>query len=627
VSQKNTEAAIDQYTKSVAASDNGAMQAVAQVKIGDLYISIPDYDKAAAAYLDVRKYSPDDYTLYDSQIQAAISLRHAGKYDEALTLLRKLESDYRYLDYRGTIRYEIGNTYERSGQLEEAENMFRLVDTTNARSDAGARAAFQLGKLYQYDFGRYADARIAYTHAAVGGSPELTLDAGKRATAFDSYFKLHRQFIDVDSILNILDVDSLWLKRDTLSTRARNDSTLGSAGKTPASNTARRDSSSHSSEKDTSTVVVKRDSTSSLAAKLNPSVPAAKDSSLAASKRDSSAAIAKRDSTVMQKETIVFRRGSRRVRGVRDSLQVAASKDTSQKRIPTALLMPRPSRESLLSSLGNVSYLLGELFYSELDVPDSTFYWLNQSLNLGLDSVKAPRALYVLSEVARSDSARKYGEESDLYEMIVERYPRSVYAEEARIALGYSPTEKKVDPASAVYAVAESLMYAGKYKQALDSLQRIADKYGTSPLAPKSRYMIAWIYETQLAIPDSALVQYKLLAEKFATTKYGLAAIRRIPPPEALAKPAVDSTKKVLADTTRKAGPQVAKNAIPDSTRKELTKAPLKSVPDSLNETPLIHKPKLDPKAIEPDLNQKPQTPQPKPDTLGNRKKKEEYPR
>ena len=256
-------------------------------------------------------------------------------------------------------------------------------------------------------------------------------------------------------------------------------------------------------------------------------------------------------------------------------------------------------------------------------MPDSTFFWLNQSLKLGIDSIKAPRALYVLSEVARANTEKKYGNEKDLYRTIVEKYPKSMYAEEARIALGYRPTVKTIDPAESVYAVAESLMFAGQYQRAVDSLGYIVQEYGESPLVPKCRYTMAWIYENHLSKPDSALSQYKALAQKFVTTKYGVAAQRRIPPPEAPPKPAVDSLKKALPDSVKAMMGAEAKKALPDSTRKGQAVSVPKVPADTTDERPIVKTPKPDSAKVKFDLNPVLRRPTSEVDTTKSEGKKE----
>jgi tetratricopeptide (TPR) repeat protein len=559
VSQKNTDGAVEQYAKAVATYDDGAMQAAAQMKIGDLYFSVPDYAKAAPAYFGVQKYSPDDYTLYRTQIQAAIAYRHSKGYDQSLEILRKLESDYRFLDYRGTIRFEIGNTFAQSGKVEEAINMYRLVDSTNSKTEAGARAAFELGMLYQYEIGSYVDARGAYAHATVGGAQELTLDATKKVTALDSYFRLQQQFFKLDSIFYILDIDSMWIKKDS------------------------------------SASLVKKDSSFLLAKKEYPALPMKKDSLAPLVKMDSSASLVIKDSILAVKDTTLLRTRLDTPKSLRDTVQISKVRDTTLTRTSaSSLMIQKPKKDTLVATLGRLAYLLGELFYTDLDVPDSTFFWLNRSLKLGLDSVKTPRALYVLSEVARSSSDRRYGEEEDLYWIITEKYPKSLYAEEARIALGYRPTLTKEDPAASVYAVAESLMYAGRYQKALDSLGRIVRDFSDSPLVPKSRYTMGWIYENHLANPDSALSQYKTLAQKYVTTKYGLAAQRRIPPADSLVQSAADSVKKSLLDARKKVLADTTKKAIPDSSLRAGVPQVLKAPVDTTGGRAAIRPPKPD---------------------------------
>ena len=508
--QNKTDEAIDRYSKSVAAADDGVLQAATQAKVGDLYASLQDYEKAANAYLDVQKYSPDDYDLYYTQMQAALAFRNIQRYDAALGILRKLEANYRFLDYQGAIRLELGTTQAKSGQFDEAVRIYRRVDTTYAKTEQGARAAYELGKLLQFQFGNYADAKVSYSRALIGGPLDLTAEAQRRASALERYFRLQQEFFKLDSVLFALDIDSLWMRKDTTARRAAEDSAAA--------------------VRDTNRVKVVRDT----------------------------------------------------LRDRPDTVIASQRADTTQARIPDrAVNMVKPRKDTLLASLGKVSLQVGELFYSDLDVPDSTFYWISQSLRYGLDSVRAPRALFVLAEVVRTKPERKYGDEKDLYRRLIDQYPKSTYAEEARVALGFPRTPKKEDPAVPLYAAAESLMVAGQYKGALDSLERIVRDFSESPLVPKSRYAMAWLYENNLSSPDSAISQYKALVAKYATTKYGAVAQRRIPPPPTPPRAGSDSTKRAFIDTTKKAIVDTTKGALPDSISKARLRTVLKLPADS----------------------------------------------
>ena len=525
VAQKKPDGAIELYTKAAAVADDGPIRATAQVKIGDIYVSGEQYDKAASAYAEVSKYSPDPYGLYSSQLKAAIAYRRIGQYEITIDILRKLESDYRFMDFWGTIRFELAMTFAANQKFDDAVDLYRLVDTTYVRTEQGARAAFELGRLFQIKMGDYVNAKIAYTHATVGGPQDLTQEAQRRATAFDKYFRFSDQFMKLDSMYFIADIDSLWMKVD---------------------------SSGLTSKKDTV---------------------------------DSLPITANKDTVDASGDFIARRQDKAAVEQAADTASLKKTHELADPRpVQFPLILAKPRKDTLVASLGNLSYLLGDLFYTDLDVPDSTFLWLNQALKLGLDSVKSVRALFVLAEVARANPDKNYGDEKDLYRQIVAKYPKSSYAEEARIALGFPPTPKKGDPASAIFAVAESLMYAGKYQPAVDSLGRIVKDYRESPLAPKSRYTMAWIYENNLANPDSALSQFKMLAEKHPSTKYGEAAQRRIPPvvADTSKKTAIEPAKQSAADTAAKPQSVGSRKAAADTTMKFVPKSP--ASPDSLSE-------------------------------------------
>jgi tetratricopeptide (TPR) repeat protein len=706
VAQKKPEAALEFYTRAVAASGNGPIKSTAQAKIGDVYVSGEQYDKAAPAYAEVSKYSPDPYGLYSSQLQAAIAYRKIGQYDTAVEILRALESDYRFMDFWSTIRLELAETFAANHKLDEAADLYRLVDTTYARTEQGARAAFDLGRLLQLQRGDYANAKTAYSHATVGGPQVLTQEAQRLTTALDKYFRLSGDFMRMDSIYFIIDIDSLWMKVDSsgfFSRKAAADSSVLIAKRITADSLALL---ARKATLDSLVLLAKKIPTDSLAliarkatldslARIAKKIPAdslaliaqkgtldslafiakrfTADSLALATKKstldslavsttrrimgDSLALIAKKaslDSLTLIVNGIIpdsLALAGRRVPsdsltlisakgaadsiaqnardGALDSLALASRKATTDssniavKRdsldglhetparqpgkvadVPSAdstalkrdrgavvvrsdefpMIIVKPRKDTLVASLGNLSYQLGDLFYTDLDVPDSTFFWLNQGLKLGLDSTKTARALFVLAEVARANPEKKYGDEKDIYRRVVSNYPRSSYAEEARIALGFPPTPKKVDPAAAMFVVAESLMYAGKYQPAVDSLTSIVKAYPDSPLTPKSRYMMAWIYEHDLAKPDSAISQFKALVAKYPSTKFGEAAQRRIPPVEAdtSKKPVVEPVKKPAADSAASLQSAATRKVSADTTMKSLPKIP--TVADSLRD-------------------------------------------
>jgi tetratricopeptide (TPR) repeat protein len=450
--------AIEQYSNAVAVSDDGAMRAAAQSRIGDLYFSLQDYEKAAAAYLKVPEFSPDSYVLYYSQMQAALAYRIRKGYESTIALLQNMSRDYRLRDYLGTIRLELANTLAETGRTTEAADEYAYLDTTYVRTEVGARAALELGKLLEMELGDFESARVAFSHTAMNTTSPSVQEAQRRMGALNHYFQLHGQFAKADSVLHALDIDSLWLTKVSIGSMPLKD--------LPA---LHRDTLRTSAEKQT--IAALRDST--------------RRSELA-------------DSAGTVQDTSIF-------------------------------VIRKPNKDSLIVVLASYAYGLGDVFYSELEIPDSAFFWYNQALKLHIDSTKAPGALIVLAQIAGADSAKKYGSEKPIYERLLKEFPKSSYTEQARIALGFPPTRVEADPAEQVYAKAESLIDAAQYQLALETLRRIVDRYPRSPLAAKSKYTMGWLYENRLSNPDSALSQYKQVVERYGSTAYAKAAQHRIP--------------------------------------------------------------------------------------------------
>jgi TolA-binding protein len=161
----------------------------------------------------------------------------------------------------------------------------------------------------------------------------------------------------------------------------------------------------------------------------------------------------------------------------------------------------------------------------------------------------------------RADSAKKYGDEREMYNRLIKEYPASRDAEDARVALGLQSARTRMDPAIATYAQAESLVEGRQYERALALLGSIVEEHPSSPFAAKSKYTMGWIYEHYLSNPDSALSQYKQVAERFGSTAYGAAARRRLPSPSG---PAPGTAP---ADTSAKVSPQ---QGLPELQKREL---------------------------------------------------------
>jgi tetratricopeptide (TPR) repeat protein len=200
--------------------------------------------------------------------------------------------------------------------------------------------------------------------------------------------------------------------------------------------------------------------------------------------------------------------------------------------VPTHPVAGPVNPDSMKTVQARVAYDLGEAFHTELEIRDSAFVWFRRSLEWGVDSTRAPRATFILAELAKTSKTMTENEITRLYQKIVESYPSSVYADEARKILGIPLPPRIVEQKEDFeYSVAESLLWAGHYHLAIEHFKAIVDLDESSSLAAKSQYAIGWIYEQRLSKPDSALISYKTLVDRYKSSPYASSVRNRISEP------------------------------------------------------------------------------------------------
>ena len=167
---------------------------------------------------------------------------------------------------------------------------------------------------------------------------------------------------------------------------------------------------------------------------------------------------------------------------------------------------------------------LGELFYTDLAIPDSAIFWLKYSLRHEYNEHSAPRILYILSEIAASNPDKSTVSSKEYQGQLIKDFPNSYFARQAQhLSIADSTSAKVADSAAIAYGIAENLIDARKYEEAVVALEKIIARYPSSLVVAKSRYAIGWIYENRLGKMDSAAAEYKVLIKQYPTTTYAQA--------------------------------------------------------------------------------------------------------
>jgi tetratricopeptide (TPR) repeat protein len=181
-------------------------------------------------------------------------------------------------------------------------------------------------------------------------------------------------------------------------------------------------------------------------------------------------------------------------------------------------LRPNLPADSLKSIILKDRFEIGNLFFTELNIPDSAYKYYTEILQSEPNPDYTARTLYALGSyyLTKNDSVKA----DSLFLVIYDNYKYMSIVNAAANKLGKDIIDLKYDPAKDIYASAEKEMLDNQYDSSLAKLRFIYDQYPSSPLAPKALYASGWILENQLDKPDSAARLYDSLTVKYPSTVY-----------------------------------------------------------------------------------------------------------
>jgi TolA-binding protein len=196
--------------------------------------------------------------------------------------------------------------------------------------------------------------------------------------------------------------------------------------------------------------------------------------------------------------------------------RLAAMKKLQELRSALPLL-----RDSLAKR--NVSlYKIGEIFYFELDEPDSAYRSFFALANDSTaDTTFAPKALCAAAGIARKDLRDTLRSDS-VYSLVVARYPGTDYACKAQTEMRSAVIAKtRKQQSDEAFREAEK-MYLGENdpKAAVQAYFEVYKKYSDCDVAPKSLYAAAWITDNDLQKKKTAKTLYEKICERYPHSVY-----------------------------------------------------------------------------------------------------------
>lgn len=534
IAQEDYAGAITSSKDFLKSSDDDEINAEIEFELGKLYEKVNDLENAITAFRQVFEYSPSYDTQYSARLELGKALRQAGHDDEALEILDDMSTQDKYSDHYDEINLEKGITLARLDQYDEAVDVLIKVDTTYKTSGSAGMARYELGTIFENHYKDFDSASTYYTRASTSAAPlEYLANARQKANLFTKYLGLR---------------DKL---RENLEKRYYAEN--------PEQYT--KDSTDYYNErKDIEEQVIAEQEFANVKAKMDSALFVQDTTGM------------KIDTTVVQRDSldqfgnIVYDTQGQKITvpdtvivnpldslKQKNNLLSNITSPTFERRVKELMHGKEPPKktdlplDSLQSLIMREKFELGNLFFTEFNIPDSAYAYYTDVLDLNPGPEYRARTLYSLGSyyLTLNDSVKA----DSLFNVIYTDYPDQDIVNAAANKLGKPLKDLNFDPAEDIYAAAEKNMIDDKYDSSLVKLKFIYKDYPASPLAPKALYASGWILENKLDKLDSAAAIYDSLKMKYPTTIYANKISQKVvtynQEQKRLAKAREDSLKKI----------------------------------------------------------------------------------
>lgn len=459
--------------------DDEEVSALVSYQLGKIYLKTGDEEEALNAFASVLKYSPTFDIEFESRIEHARLLKQLGRIEESEAELTDLRDRGKFNQQRDRILVELGDVYYDKKEYTKSVNTFKEVDSTYKFNPSSGIASFKLGEIYERHYRDY-DSSMKYYSKATSSfvDRDMRTKANDRSRNLERYFSLKKTIGDLNRMV-------LYIKQPEKFVQDSIEYDI-------AFNEYQQD--------------IKRK------AELLTQ-------------------------TSLQNQQVSFESRQTNLPNRQQELQ-NQSKRKEEVTLATLISLgkvQKPSRPQIsIDSLGTLLsdnyYNLGSHFFSELDVPDSAYYYFKLILDNYPDKPKKVQTLFALGTYYETIKEKQKAD--SLYQIIYDQFPKSTLFTEAGKKLGLIKEEvKKVmvtdDPAEPLYISAEEKYYKKEFREAIKAFREIYLNHSESPYSPKSIYYIGLIHE-ELKEYDSSAFYYGILSSKeYSSTPFGKAVMAK----------------------------------------------------------------------------------------------------
>ena len=480
--------------------------------MGNLYTLIGEKENAITAYEKVFDYSPDFDLEVSTTIKYANALRNAGQTQQALDVFEDIRTEDKFSNSFNEIDFEIGKTLVELGEYNQALEQFRMVDTTYKNTPFSSASNFEMGELYRVKFLNYDSAGYYFSKSAVSNPPKEYVDKAKSNNLlFAKYSKLRNEINKFDKQLYYSQNIEIFIKDST--------EYLADSLRILEEFLAQKEMQEIWKDVGTDTMLGKIDSSF-----IKDSI-FVKDSLIKVDSLIQIGEVSTFDTAGISNRLFEFRKQKRieaenelknkELQNLKNSGQLKLDSLDFKGNPPKRLSISIDSAKTIISK-DNLE--LGNLFLTDLNVPDSAFFLYQQNLEKYSETSYYPNTLYAIGSYYLTIDEKEKAD--SLFRIIYENYKDKNIVNAAANKLNLPLIDLNYDPAKEIYASAEGYMLETDYSRSIDKFWSIYKEYPKSPLAPKALYASAFILEDNLFLLDSAASVYDTLIAKYPTTPY-----------------------------------------------------------------------------------------------------------
>lgn len=427
-------------------------------ELGMLYVSLENYEKAVGAFELVENGSPTFEIEFRTKLEYAKTIKYLNRENEAVDILNELRDNTKYETYWDIIDLEIAQIHLEEGETELALEIFYSIDTGYSRSESSGIAAFMQGDIIEHVYMDFDSAKILYEKVATKKAPsEYKLEAKLKV----DILKSRKDYSDK---IFIAKIEHRYLLDTTLFVQ----DSIAYAG-----------------------YITRRDSAQQVENELKET-----DEGVAETSRGNKRG-GTRGTAMAKKKLFKYEE---------DSLFTYEPK------------LPPISVDSMHSYIAQNEYKLGNLYFADLFVPDSAFYYYNEIVTQYSNTKYQAKTLYALGSYYLTIDNKSRAD--SLFRNVYDNYKSDPIARAAAIRLGIGTQDLDSDPALKKYLVAEELIEEKLFFDAIEEFHVIYQTYPESQYAPKALYSIGWIYENEFVDFAGATQFYDSLKTKYPKTEY-----------------------------------------------------------------------------------------------------------